>query len=387
LNTKKVAYLQYTNPGGYPPLDHSSQLLARQGWDVLFLGVQMAGTEEFTISAHERITVRMLPAAGPGWKQKLHYVWYCLWSLVTVLRWQPDWIYASDLMTCPLAWLCAKLGFRVIYHEHDSPTEEALRQGFNRQLAQARVAASRTVRLCILPNEGRLQLFRRQLQPVETWLVWNCPRRDEVRMNRGSSGGSSGQVIRMLYHGSINEQRVPLSLLDGLQALPETIVLRIVGYETIGSIGYVDRIRARAAELKIAAHRLEILGAEPRSALMDICAESQIGIGFLPMQSNDVNMTAMFGASNKVFDYMACGLALIVSKQPDWAGPLVASGTSVACDPNDGASIAQAVREVLGDGDGWKQRGEAGRQRVLNDWNYDAQFKPVLELMEAAIRR
>jgi hypothetical protein len=30
---KRVLYLQYTNPAGYPPLEHSSGILADSGWD------------------------------------------------------------------------------------------------------------------------------------------------------------------------------------------------------------------------------------------------------------------------------------------------------------------------------------------------------------------
>jgi MFS family permease len=33
----RVLYIQYTNPAGYPPLQHSSRILASAGWQVLFL--------------------------------------------------------------------------------------------------------------------------------------------------------------------------------------------------------------------------------------------------------------------------------------------------------------------------------------------------------------
>lgn len=34
----RILYIQYTNPAGYPPLEHSSRILAQADWEVLFLG-------------------------------------------------------------------------------------------------------------------------------------------------------------------------------------------------------------------------------------------------------------------------------------------------------------------------------------------------------------
>ena len=38
LVRNRILYLQFTDPAGYPPLEHSSRILAARGWDVLFLG-------------------------------------------------------------------------------------------------------------------------------------------------------------------------------------------------------------------------------------------------------------------------------------------------------------------------------------------------------------
>ena len=50
---KRMVYVQYTNPAGYPPLEHSSQILAGAGWKVLFLGTGAAGgADGLRFSAH-----------------------------------------------------------------------------------------------------------------------------------------------------------------------------------------------------------------------------------------------------------------------------------------------------------------------------------------------
>src|ERR1035437_9671550 len=100
----RILYIQYTNPGGYPPLEHSSRILADSGWSVLFLGTGALGADSLQFPAHPNITVRRMPFCRAGWRQKFHYLGYCLWVLwVTLMMWRHRWIYASDPLACPAA--------------------------------------------------------------------------------------------------------------------------------------------------------------------------------------------------------------------------------------------------------------------------------------------
>ena len=45
MRARRILYIQYTNPAGYPPLEHSSRLLAARGWVVVFLGIGMPATD------------------------------------------------------------------------------------------------------------------------------------------------------------------------------------------------------------------------------------------------------------------------------------------------------------------------------------------------------
>src|ERR1700691_6128491 len=118
---RRVLYIQYTNPAGYPPLEHSSRILADAGWQVLFLGTGALGAAALRFPPHPNICVRDLNFCPAGWRQKLHYLLFCLWVLGWAMIWRPRWIYASDHLICPVALaLTALPGPRVLYHEHDS---------------------------------------------------------------------------------------------------------------------------------------------------------------------------------------------------------------------------------------------------------------------------
>jgi len=100
---KRILYIQYTNPAGYPPLEHSSRILADDGWQVLFLGTGALGASALCFPPHPNIRVHCLDFHPPGWRQKLHYFYFCAWVLGWILRWRPSWIYASDPLVCPAA--------------------------------------------------------------------------------------------------------------------------------------------------------------------------------------------------------------------------------------------------------------------------------------------
>ena len=263
----------------------------------------------------------------------------------------------------------------MIYHEHDAPAQQ---DGASALLMSSRKVIAGRAWLIILPNQHRAEQFRRETganRPIQC--VWNCPRREEIASPRAT--GLSGDIW-ILYHGSLVPDRLPLTVLEALASLPENVKLRIIGYETIGSLGYTDVIRGRARDLGIP-HRIELLKAMPRYQLLTYASGSDIGLSFMPMTSSDINMRAMTGASNKAFDYMARGMALLVSELPDWISFFVEPGYGLACDPADAGGIARALGQMAANSSLVLAMGEIGRKRVEGEWNYEAQFAPVYAAM------
>ena len=101
----------------------------------------------------------------------------------------------------------------------------------------------------------------------------------------------------------------------------------------------------------------------------------------MPRHSSDLNLAHMTGASNKPFDYMAAGLALLVSDRPDWRDMFVAPGYARACDPTDPASIAAALTWFLDHPAERRAMGASGRAKIAAEWNYDSAFAPVMSAL------
>src|SRR5262249_55526928 len=161
---RRIVYIQYTNPAGYPPLEHSSRILAAAGWRVLFLGTGALGADPLTFPELPNIEVRRMPFCPAGWRQKLHYLTFCLWVVAVTIAWHPSWVYASDSLSCPVVVLLSCIpGLRILYHEHDSPTDGADGSWFVRLVRWARRLVAQRADLCVLPNRNRLQRFQIQL--------------------------------------------------------------------------------------------------------------------------------------------------------------------------------------------------------------------------------
>jgi glycosyltransferase involved in cell wall biosynthesis len=302
------------------------------------------------------------------------------------LRFRPQWIYASDPLACPAALLLSRLlpSVRMLYHEHDSPSDQLSVHGFQRLVLGARRQLTRRAELCVLPNEQRAIAFNTTLAPPRpAVIVWNCPRIDEVAP---PCRVTQGELLTLYYHGNIGPHLLPNTILDAMAALRGRLQLNIVGYETIGTYRYLETFRETAERLGIASY-VRINPALPRHQLWAAARTGDIGLVLLGRAEGNINLRFLTGASNKVFDYLACGMVLLVPDLPDWHKLCVEPGYGLACDPADPASIVGALLQLLDNPAERHAMGERGRQRILSEWNYERQFEPVLAHLESRALR
>lgn len=383
--TRRILYLQYASPGLYPPVQHSARILADRGWQVAFLGVEAPTAPTVAMPSHPRIDVRLLGAVPPG-HRLAHYLRFSTSAAASALRWRPDWIYVSDAPASPAGLLAgAACGARLVYHEHDAPSAgPGRRQPWTRGVAlraRRRIAHRAAVR--VLPNARRVTEFLSTCGldgalAERTLCVWNCPSRDEaVPVTRSDHG--DGCVLH--YQGSLNAFRLPWTLLEGLALVREPVRLQIVGYETAGHAGFAAEWSRRARALHVD-ERVAVLPAAPRQRVLAMARRADAGLAVISAAARDRNLEALSGASNKAFEYLACGLPLIVADTPEWRRFYVDPGYGLAVDPDDPRDVAAALRWLAAHRDQARAMGERGRERIAGEWNYETQFEPVLRLLE-----
>lgn len=383
--SRKMLYLQFTNPGHYPPLEYSSRILADEGWEVFFLGVHSDAPRVLEHAPHPRIGTDLLRYTAAGWRHKLAYVHFLQRAFRFARTWKPDWIYVSDYLTTPVGWLLSRtLGCKAIYHEHDSPPPRKVSSWFLRIALTARRAFARTAKLNIVPQRERLRLFIQETGTTQPVLcVWNCPLKAEATDTTTARERRRDEPLAIYFHGSINLDRVPLALIEGARLCGFPVRLRIAGYETIGSRGASEQLRAAAA-MAGPTVLLELPGAIPlRDDLRRLMDGMHVGwINFIN-RSDDLNLRHLAGASNKAFDYLAAGLPIIVPDDPGWMALFVEPGYGRACTADDPRAIAATLRWFYDNAAEAAQMGRRGQQKVAAVWNYESQFRPVLAALNS----
>jgi glycosyltransferase involved in cell wall biosynthesis len=367
---RRVLFLQGTEPAGYPPLIHASILMAEAGWDVTFLSAPIAGSA-LTLTSHPRIKVRKTPTRPSHVMGKAAYARYLAAAMGIAFRLRPDVIYASDPLGALPALMAARIsGAHIIYHEHDTPSTA----NSQRATSRWRSEVAKKAKFVIAPNVERGHFMQTQIgfDPDRLLIVWNVPHSAELP----PLTPISELPLVLYYHGGVAPERLPEAVVEAMRRLQGGVRLRIVGRETPGAQGYLDRLLERGHGL------VEYAGEFPRrDDLLTASVRAHVGLAFMPRASEDVNMRHMTGASNKPFDYMAAGLALAVSDLPDWQAMFVAPGFARACDPADPDSITVALDWFIHHAAERKAMGARNRAKIEAEWNYETQFAPILKAL------
>jgi glycosyltransferase involved in cell wall biosynthesis len=378
-----ILYIQYTNPSGYPPLENSSLLLADLGWRVRHLGVVAQGAAKaITWSKHPSITVALLPAPRGGWRTAVHYAHFLAWCRAEVMRIRPDVVYCCDIRSYPVGlWASRQKGLTTVLHEHDPPP----REGGGRVmqiLRHLRTSFAERASLIVIPQDERAKSFLADTgsDPGRVRVVYNCPSRREFAA-LSLAPCKDRQGFMLWYHGALGSGQIPPTVVEALARLPSDISVELAGYETVGSMGYVAELQARAAVLGVS-DRLRIHGVLPlRADLLRTASRADVGLALFATEFRD----PMVGASNKPFDYLTCGLPFLTNRTSEWEGFFGAEGVSAGCDPDDADDIARAVLALRGDPARRKRMAATGRRLVETRWNYETQFAPVLEALERVL--
>ena len=378
--TRRVLFVQATNPGAYPPLIHASMLMAEAGWEVTFLSAPIAD-QPLTLASHPNVKVQAIRTRPSHVMRHVDYALYTASSVGLALRLRPHVVYASDPLGAGPGLLAAVLaGAKLVYHEHDSPRPGAL----NPVVARLRAAAVRSARLIVFPNDVRASAAQSELGFADDRLhiVWNVPRRAEL----APSTATVEPPLVVYYHGSITPERLPETVIFAVRQMAGRARLRIAGYEAPSARGYVRHLVG--SDIAAADAPVEYIGMVPQRAdLLMQAARAHVGLALMPCQSNDLNMRHMAGASNKPFDYMAAGLALLVSNIPDWTRMIVEPGFARAVDPTNTESLAAALEWFVDHADQRRTMAARAQAKIQADWNYDTVFAPILCALSDADRQ
>lgn len=373
----KIQAIFYNNPDQYPPIINSSRLLAQYGFEVNILCREYGG--HWNVAYPPQVRVRRLRTnARSSIQQYLRF-------LQRVMRYgrRDAAMFIGHDMHGFLAAKLLSVRYRkpLIYHCHDfaqlernAPLGGRLVSVFERRFA-------RTANLVIVPDAERGQVVKRQLRlPKPPLIVANAPlERPCVSNVLAEALAARGRRFHKIVfrQGRIGPGHALESTVRSLTMWKE----RGWGFVVMGP-GEADYIQAlqHLAESLNRAEQFVVLPPVGYDQVSDYTVGAHLGHAlYEPIHINNVHITT---ASNKIMEYMAARLPLLVSDTPSLRALVEKHECGVAADETSPASIAAAVNALLGDPISAQQMGIAAKRAFDEVFCYERQFAPALDAIQ-----
>jgi glycosyltransferase involved in cell wall biosynthesis len=182
--------------------------------------------------------------------------------------------------------------------------------------------------------------------------------------------------IIIIYPG---EMREPTGILQLIKAFSyvirgnhKNLELLLIG--PVKTIGYKNEMRSLINKLNLDTH-VKILDPVPFEKIKEYLSQADIGVvTYLPYPNN------MSCLSNKVFEYMACGLPVVASDFPLYREVVNDVGFGILVDPTSPESIAEAIEKLIMNPDLRNQMSQRARKGFLERYNWESERRKLLKL-------
>lgn len=221
-------------------------------------------------------------------------------------------------------------------------------------------------------NDAYATLIERDLRVRRPVVVMNCPatwtppspRPDLIRQ----ALGVRAETAVVLYQGRLTAERGIEQAMKAILEVPDAILV-LLGFGVLeASLGeQVSRAPYRG--------RVHLLPPVPPEDLLRWSASADA----LVMAIQPTTTNHRYTTPQKLFEAMAAGVPVVASDLPGMAPIVEATGAGVVCDPTSPASIAEAIRRVVG---APAVEREAMRERALRAaherYNWETQVEALL---------
>ncbi len=235
----------------------------------------------------------------------------------------------------------------------------------------------RVAQILVVVEESGDRLVRMGIPPERIAIVSNTPPRDRAAAPPAQTA-SAGPALRLAYLGLLEIHRGVGDLLTALALLRDrghAVRLTVVGD------GRDDAEFHRQAErLRLGPPTVIFAGRLPNDAALRTVAQADVGV--VPHLANDSWNTTV---PNKLFDYMAAGLAVVSSDAAPCRRIVTETGSGRIYRSGDATDLARAIEELMPESVR-AACGRSGRAAVLERYNWEndcARLEHALERVMA----
>lgn len=301
-----------------------------------------------------------------------------------------DAILCRDLpLAVPSLLVARRLGIPVVLDMAENyPAMLRLRRSTGRRTVWDNIvrnpAAAQRIERWVLPRvdgvlvvveESRQRVIGMGVRPTRVVLVSNTP--PLARVDLGPAAQLGEDTLRVVYLGRVETQRGIGTLLEAaalLRAEGFPLALTIYG----GGVD-LDLFRQRAVALALAPPTVVFRGQVSNATALSELAQAHVGI--IPHWIGEHCNTTV---PNKLFDYMAVGLAVVTSDAAPLKRIVEACGCGLVYRDRDAADLARALRRLRDA----TVRGEAamrGRAAVQTTYHWERDVERLLDVVGSVV--
>jgi glycosyltransferase involved in cell wall biosynthesis len=386
----RVGMILYMNPDCYPPTFNAAHLLSEH-FDVVLIGRNYDfpdGEYPPNVSVHRLgryspIQQRMNVSPWAKFWEYLNFVFQARHLLKGV-----SLIYAYDAYGYTAAYLCQRLlpkNIPIIYQNYEIETKLPGLSSLTGWVQRAERALINRAKLIVFPDEDRAVFFQKITNLKKTpIIVPNFPRKSFFTLSDDwiSIIQERWNLIALFYRGSISEISAMREIIFAASLLKR--FNRNIRVEFVGFLGKAEgRSLTNWVEQSEMSDSFSYLGVLPYKDLQIPTVSATVGFALHKNISFDRVACAL--ACNKIYEYAACGLPVIVSDFSTYRDYLGDESWVRFADPEDPTAIASAVQDILSDFKQYREMCLAARQAFEQKFNYELVFSPLISKMQELV--
>jgi glycosyltransferase involved in cell wall biosynthesis len=225
----------------------------------------------------------------------------------------------------------------------------------------------------VVVEEMRARLIAEGLAPERVTVVSNTPPLSRLGEFRRVPR-ALGEPLHLVYLGLMEEPRGLCILLDAAALLAQRgVPFRLTLY---GDGRELPRFRARAQALGLTSEQADFRGHVPNAQAL--AALSTADVGIIPHFADEAWHLSV---PNKLFDYMAAGLAVVTSNARPAARIVRESGAGLVYRHPDAGELADAIAS-LADPELRLRCAQAGQRAVRESYNWEHDTERLLAALQ-----
>ncbi|MGC2495963.1 glycosyltransferase family protein [Candidatus Binatus sp.] len=373
----------YANPDYYPPTVYAVRILSKY-FKIHILCRNMS--EPFQQWPSEVAIERMGEYASARGKEassaiaKLtEYAKFVARTRVLIRHMQPLSVYSYDphALAASIVGRAGRRSTPLIFHAHELPETQNLSwRSLEGWVVRAALLGTKSADTVVFPEKNRARHWLTAARDPRTpIIVPNCPDRSYYSPPADWSETIAAryrarEVVYVGYAGAENGH------LEGLRAIAMTgdgIRMRIIG-------GYRPefgmKFNALARELGVT-ERVSLDGWLRQDELL--ARASAAGAGLSLHKAVSKGLEYQGSASNKLFEYAAMGLPVVVPDRKSYRDFLGDAEWVTYADIDEPESIARAITSIFADRERYVAMSRAARRAFEEQYNYERVFAPALE--------